>query len=954
MPNHKNLNAPLKHPLHTLTPEKALALLNSNPNGLTDEEAERRLREYGKNMIKKKRGWRKLKILATQFNDALVWILLAAAFLALFFGEIRDVIIISTIVLINASVGFFQEYKAEAILSKLRNFITDTSTVLRFRPDAKGKDGTSEKKEIDTSRIALGDIVSLAEGDDVPADGLLIEDFGLRINGFVFSGESKDEARTTGAMEKQDIALADINNMVFLGETVARGVGKFVVTATGMETELGHIATLAQEVHEEPTPLQRKMKKLGKEITILSVTIGAIIMIIGYFLKIKPYETFLFALALAVSVVPEGLPAAISVALSGGMKKLLKGKVLAKKLSAVETLGSVAIICTDKTGTLTKNELAVVKAITAENTIDISGNGYEPKGDFSLNGEKADPKAIPNLELLLKIGTLASDASLVKKHGQYRIIGDPTEGAIIVAGKKLSKEKDYFLKGEEKIGENPFSSDRMMMSVIYRGRKTVSYAKGSPDVLIGLCDSILIGESVIPFSPEEKERIKAEYNLLSGKALRVLALAFRDLDGLDLDLKDENALRTEAEKSLTWCGLLAMTDPPRQEVKAAIADCQALGIQTIMITGDYAITAEAIAKNIGLLTEDSPKDMIISGQELISLSDQALFDRIKNGTCVFARISPAEKLRIASVLIDNKKTIAMTGDGVNDAPALKRADIGIAMGLMGTDVSKEAADMILLDDNFASIVNGIKEGRTIFINLRKFVYYIFSSNASELFTVIFGILLHVPAPISAVQILSIDLATDLFPSFSLGFEPPENETDNKKQNNFQKDIIDKDSFKRIIMIGLVMAACGTLTFLLSMMRGGWQVGGDFAKDSSLYVKSTTATYAVLAMTQMANLLHARSEKLSPFVIGFFKNRFAIFSIFISFFILLGLMYVPLFQKYLMMAPIDAWDWVMVAVSFVVVFLFEEGRKKFQKSKFLYPRMREISNQIQISKNLKDR
>jgi magnesium-transporting ATPase (P-type) len=613
------------------------------------------------------------------------------------------------------------------------------------------------------------------------------------------------------------------------------------------------------------------------------------------------------------------------------MKKLLKKNVLAKKLSAVETLGSVSIICTDKTGTITKNELTVTKVILPNQELDLTGNGYEPNGEFFLEGQRVDPLEVENLEELFRIGTLCNDASLIQEEKGYKIIGDPTEGAMIVAGKKFNSEEGFFEKGEKKIGENPFSSDRMRMSVIYQNSRVISFVKGSPDVLIDLCNQIKIGDRLISFSQKEKEKIKEQYNRLSQEALRVLALAYRDLSKIKEEkLKNTGFIKKEAEKDLVWVGMMAMTDPPRKEVTVALSECHELGIKTIMITGDYEITAKAIAKKIGLLPQNSQKNQVISGKELEILGDQELYQRIKKGTCVFARISPLQKLRIASVLIKNKQTIAMTGDGVNDAPALKKADIGIAMGIMGTDVSKEAADMILLDDNFASIVNGIREGRTLFTNLKKFVYYVFSSNSSELFTTVFGVLLHIPFPITAIQILSIDLATDVFPSFSLGLEPPEINSKSRNRSNQQKEIIDFACFKRIIMIGIVVAMAGTITFLWSMIRGGWQFGELMSSDSALYIKSTTATYAVLAMSQMANLFQSRSETLSPFALGFFKNKYTIGSAFISLGILLIFMYAPFFQKYLRMSPIDSWDWLMVGVSFLGVFLFEEARKKLSR------------------------
>jgi len=891
--------------IYNLTPEEVLKKFSTSLQGLSEDETKKRLKEFGRNILQKKQQWKWLKLIFSQFNDALVWILLVAAFLAYIFGETRDVTIILIIVGINAVIGFFQEFKAERILDQMKKLTADKTVVIR--------DG--KKREIDASYLVPGDVVALSSGDSVPADGYLLEAYTLRVNSFIFTGESRPENKSVKILENHP-ALADMDNMVFMGETIATGEAKFVVTGTGMQTELGKIAHLTQEVHDDPTPMQKQMRKLGKDVTILSVLIGTVVIIAGQYFKVSLYQNFLFALALAVSVVPEGLPAAISVALSLGMKRLLKDNVLAKKLNAVETLGSVNMICTDKTGTITKNELTVIKIVVNNEIIDIGGTGYNPEGEFSKNGNVISATDIGNLDLLCKIGTLCNDASLEKTSAGYKIIGDPTEGAIIVAGKKYNKEDNFYLQGETKITENPFSSERMRMSVVFKNESTISYVKGSPDVMLDLCQYKKINDEISEFTAEDKEKVKEIYNSMSGEALRVLAFAYKELKADFTDKADE------AESNLIWVGMMAMIDPPRMDVARAIADCQKLGIKVIMITGDYEITARAIAKNVGLLSEEA----VINGKELDKLTDKELFDAIKKGACVFARIAPEQKLRIATVLKKYKQVIAMTGDGVNDAPALKKADIGVAMGIIGTDVSKEAGDMILLDDNFASIVKGIKEGRTIFQNLKKFVHYVFTSNASELLTVVFGVILQIPSPVSAIQILAVDLGTDVFPSFALGFEPPEPDSDHRKIMNSKEKVMTFKGFRRILYMGIIMAVGAVIAFLWSMLRGGWWFGGALADNSLLYIKSTTAAYAVLSMTQMANLLQARSEKFSPFELGFFKNKYAIGSIFLSLGILLSFMHVPILQKYLHMSPIDWRDWLVVAVSFVAVFLWEEGRK----------------------------
>ena len=904
-----------KKQIYNLSPGEVLKKFSSSQDGLSPEQAKLKLKEFGENKIQKKQNWKWLKLIFAQFNDALVWILLVAAGLALIFHENRDATIIGIIVLLNATVGFFQEFKADRVLESIKKLTASYALVFRG----------GEKKQLDTKVVVPGDVIFIAAGDSVAADGYLLESYDLKVNSFIFTGESKPRKKEVKILTEPDVAFADIDNMVFMGETVATGEARFLVTGTGMDTELGRIAHMTQEVQDSLTPLQKQMRTLGRDVTMLSLLIGAIVIIAGQYFKMSLYQNFLFALALAVSVVPEGLPAAISVALSFGMKRLIKEHVLAKKLTAVETLGSVSLICTDKTGTITRNELAVTRLVINHEVFDIDGAGYEPVGNFYRKQEKIDPSEITNMELLFRIGTLCNDASLAGDKSGYKIIGDPTEGAIIVAGQKYNKTKKFYERGERKLNENPFSSERMRMSVVYKNSATLSYVKGSPDVMIDLCDSIKVGDAILPFNQAEKAQSKAAYNQMSKEALRVLAFAYRDLENIPAD-----KYLAEAEKNLVWVGMMAMIDPPRANVDQAIAECRNLGIGVVMITGDYEITARAIAENVGLIRKsDAAKkdsELVINGKTLDCLRDKELYRRIKNGACVFARIAPEQKLRIATVLKKNGEVIAMTGDGVNDAPALKRADIGVAMGIIGTDVSKEASDMILMDDNFASIVKGVRTGRTIFQNLKKFVHYVFTSNASELFTVIFGVLLRIPSPVSAIQILAVDLGTDIFPSFALGLEPEEPGV-SKTRLNSKRSVMSFGGFRRIVYMALIMAVGAVVAFLWSMLRGGWYFGKPFSVDSVLYLRSTTAAYAVLSMTQMANLLQARSETLSPFKLGFFKNRYAIGSIILSFTILLLFMYLPFCQTYLRMLPIGWQDWLVVFISFLAVFFWEELRKE---------------------------
>ncbi len=907
-----NVFKQMEKQIYNLSAEEVLQKFGVTSSGITFKEAEERMKKYGKNVVQKKKSWSVFSLFINQFNDALVWILLVAGSLSFFFGEFRDTTIILLIVSINAAIGFFQEYKAERTLEHIRKLTSDKAIVLR--------DG--QRMEIDAALLVPGDVIMLASGDTVAADGYLLESYDVYVNEFIFTGESKAGKKQTGAIDDSQLILADKDNMVFAGTSLTRGSATVLVTETGMETQLGHIAHMVSEVEDQETPLQKQMRILGRDVSVLAVLVGILVMIAGYYNKTSVYDNFLFALALSVSVVPEGLPAAISVALSLGMKKLLKFNVLAKKLNAVETLASVSVICSDKTGTITRNELMVTNIIIGSDEMTVDGQGYQGKGNFYLFGRQIEAKKNLPLETLLQIGVICNDSALTEKGNEVSIAGDPTEGALLVVAKKYQNDLDFFRKGFQKIDEKPFSSERMRMSVICSEEssgKIISFVKGSPDVLIDLCTHKQSGDQIIEFTAQKKQKAKNSYNAMSRQALRVLAFAQRDLNGID-----KKDFQDEAEKNLVWVGMMGMIDPPRADVHKAIASCIKSGIKVIMITGDYEVTAEAIAKKVGLITSTNAE--IINGKKIDSMSDDELTEKIFQKEVVFARITPRQKLRIATLLKKSGAVIAMTGDGVNDAPALKKADIGVAMGIIGTDVAKEASDMILLDDNFASIVEGIKEGRTIFQNLKKFVYYVFTSNVSEFFTVVIGVLLQIPSPIMAVQILAIDLGTDILPSFSLGLEPSEPDIMNRKPFGLNDKIIDSAGIWRLIRVGLIMAIGAVIAFILSMKRGGWDFGNKIDASSVLYIRSTTAAYAVLSITQMANLLQARSENLSVFAIGFFKNKYAIGAVVFSVGILLSFMYLPIAQKYLHMTPIMWQDWVAVAIVTIVVFVFEEGRK----------------------------
>jgi len=896
-------------PFHQLSVVEVFDRMKTSANGLSGAEAARRSGIYGKNSIERKRRFVAAKLFFKQFNDVFVWILGVAGVAALMLGETRDANIIAIIILSNALIGFFQEYKAERIIEKLATFVSDTTTVVR--------DG--EKHELPVTDVVPGDVVFLDAGARVPADAYVLEAYNFKVDSYIFTGESVPEKRVPGPMEGT-VARSDIRNLVFMGESVASGEARALIVATGAATELGRMAELTHGIRQEPTPLQKKMERFGRGVALLSVSIGGIVLMIGHYQHIPLYQSLLLALALSVSVVPEGLPAALSVAFALGMKRLLSKNVLAKKLSAVETLGSVAVICSDKTGTITKNELSVTGIVIGTERYDLSGIGYEPKGDFSRDGKLVNPSGIPGAEMFFRICTLCNDASLGKTDGRFTVTGDPTEGALIVAARKYNSRPDFFEVGFRKVAENPFESERRRMSVVYENAETRSYVKGSPEVLLDLSTEWVDSGVRKSFPPEDKARVRAIYDELSSKALRVLALGYRDLDGVA-----PNAYPEESERQLVWTGMAAMIDPPREGIREAIAECRQLGVSVVMVTGDYETTAKAIAEKAGFFPEGA-EPLSVNGNAFDTLRDHEILAIARRGA-VFARIAPEQKLRLATVLQSGGEGVAMTGDGVNDALALKKADIGVAMGITGTDVSKDAADMILLDDHFASIVRAIREGRRIFENLRKFTHYVFTSNASELFTVLLGFVLHIPSPITAVQILSIDLATDVFPSFALGVEPQEPDSESHASPAAGRKIMDRQGVVRLLSIGAVMAIGGVITFMLALIRDGWSFGVEIDPAGPVYRHATTATYVTLALTQMANLLQSRSETRSFFGMPFFSNPMVFVGMGISISMLFAFTGLPFFQSALGMTPVDRFDWSVAWCFTTLVFFFEESRKR---------------------------
>jgi len=840
--------------------------LQTTEKGITDFEAMIRLRKFGLNRLKNIKKTKIIFKFLSQFKDIMVVILAIAALLALIMGEPRDVVIIAVIVLINALIGFIQEFKAERILAAFSKHLSSFSKVIR----------NGKMKKILSSEIVPGDTIFLEAGDAVPADARIIESFDLRVNEFSLTGESLPRPKSVCDISKE-IPLADIENTVFMGTSVIAGEGKAVVTKTGMNTELGKIAEKVQTVKEEPTPLQKELEYIGRTTVKIALIIVVSTLILFYFLGKTPKESLLFAIAAAVAVVPEGLPAATSIALSLGAQRMLKENALVKKLLHVESLGSVTTICTDKTGTLTTGQMTVVKIVPW--------------------GEKNSP------DLFIRNLVLCNNADAAQN------LGDPLEIALLRYVQAQNVDVESMQKTYPEVFEIPFSSERKMMTTVcVQDAIHHAYVKGACIAILKQCQ----------LSSQEKEQVTRMHDEMAASGLKVLALAYRNLGARD-DFKNFSV-----EQDLEFVGLVGLEDPPREGVDAALQSCREAGIKVFMVTGDNGLTALAIANQIGLVEKKS-EVKIITGDVLHQMDDETLRKTLKTEQVIFARIDPNQKLRIVKNLQELKEIVAVTGDGVNDAPALVKADIGVAMGEVGTEVSKEAADMILLNDHFATIVSAIQEGRRIFDNAKKFVFYVFSSNSGELFVALFGILAGLPLPLLAIQILAIDLGTDVFPSLALGVEGAEKGIMKQLPRAKNNRIMDATMLVRLLSVGLAMAILALLAYLFVLYQGGWHYGQFFTEDDPLYNRATASVYLTLVFCQIANAFSARTRRFS--LKNIFSNRWLVAGEVVSFVILFSVLYWPPLQGVFKVLPPPLAAWVFAIVSFFIFFGLSEWIEK---------------------------
>jgi Ca2+-transporting ATPase len=913
--------------------------LQTTSSGLTQAQAESRIAVYGKNAIREVKGkplYIKLLANFTHLMAIMLWIAGAAAFLA----QMPQLgIAVWAVNIINGAFSFWQEFRAEKATEALKKLLPVYARVLR--------DGAEQKILVED--LVPGDIILLGEGDNISADCRLVSSAELRCDQSTLTGESRPVAKTITAYQQEGMSFTEMPNIVFAGTHVAAGTGKAVVFATGMDTEFGEIANLTQGVGEELSPLQKEMKIATRIVTIVAVVVGLVFFVMAtIFAKVTLAEGFIFAVGMVVAFVPEGMLPLVTLSLAMGSQRMAKRNALIKKLSAVETLGCTTVICTDKTGTLTQNEMTVRNLwVPAKNgspepgkLFNVTGNGYEPEGKIMAGSNEVTAENDPNLRALLLAAGLCNNSKLLPPNGdgnnRWTILGDPTEAALIVAAREaginLAEEEEQ----TPRLREIPFESRRKRMSTIHNlaggwksfgpTRREMAYVKGAPQETLDLSSSSLNSGKKEPLTDETREKIMAVNDQFARDGLRVLAIAQRELPAQIEDYTAEII-----EKDLTFLGLIAMMDPPRPEVTKAVEECHTAGIRVVMITGDYGLTAESIARRIGIMKSKDAR--VISGFELETMTEEDLI-KVLDEEVIFARVAPEHKLRVVSALQAKGNVVAVTGDGVNDAPALKKADIGVAMGITGTDVAKEAASMILTDDNFASIVNAIEEGRAVYSNIRKFCTYIFTSNTPEAFPFIFFALSagRIPLGLTVMQVLSIDLGTDMVPALGLGTEPPEPGLMTRPPRSLKSHVIDRSMlFRAYGYLGIPQGIIAMFFFYLMYWTNGyWGQWIDLPSTGSLYLAATAITLSSVVITQIGNVFTQRTEKASVFKIPFFRNKLIWLGILSEVVLVLLLVYTPAMNKFVGTGPFPPYYWLFLIPFIPALTIIDEVAKFFKR------------------------
>ncbi len=876
--------------------KEAIQKLQTSETGLTDEEVRQRLKQYGHNKLAEEEKISRLKILLHQFKSPLIYILIIAALVTGFLGEFIDMGVIAVVLALNSIIGYFQEYKAEESVRALKKMVVQKARVLR--------DG--KEKEISSEELVPGDIVLLSSGAKVPADLRLFKVNELKIDESILTGESVTVEKNTHAIKEKNLIPGDQKNMAFMGTSVVTGRAKGVVVETGGKTILGQIATEVKKLSITRTPLQQKIEKFAKLIGLLVLSGVSVIFIAGIILGMKASDMFITAVAASVATVPEGLPIVVTIAMAIGISRMARRNAIIKRLPAVETLGSTTVIGSDKTGTLTKNEMTVKLIYDGQNIYEVTGSGYEPAGEILHEGMPIKSKDRKNLEIVMRIGLLCNESDIYQENGEFKVDGDPTEGSLIVSAIKSGLHPEEEKRHYPQIGIVPFESHRGYMATLHgHGDKKLIFIKGAPEKLLEMCTRC---------STKEELNIKEllhKAHLFAKEGMRVLAMAYKEAPK-----EMEELTHYDIEGDLIFAGLQAMIDPPRPEAIEAIKGCKSAGIRVVMITGDHAATASAIAKMLGIAINDTN---VLTGREIEEITDDELFEKVKD-ISVFARVSPQHKLKVVQQLLKHGEVVAVTGDGVNDAPALKAAHIGVAMGKTGTDVAKESSDMVITDDNFASIFNAVEEGRIVFDNIRKVTFFLIPTGFAAVLSILFSMFLGIPIPYFPAQLLWINLVTNGLQHIALIFEPGEKGMIRMPPRDPKEGIMSKLLIKRSIVVGLLISI-GVIYNFVDTLDKGYSIE-----------KARTIAVTTMVFFQFFQAWNSRSERESIFRISLISNPFLFYTMGAAFLAQLAFVYVPALQWVFRTEPILMNEWLQILMISATVIIVIEIDKWIRRKK----------------------
>jgi Ca2+-transporting ATPase len=875
-------------PFYSLLPEEALRVLGTSPQGLSGEEAAVRLEEHGPNQLAEAKKISPVVIFLRQFASLLMLILIVAIVISYLSGEALDAAVILAILLACGVLGFIQEYRAEKAAAALAKLAAPSATVIRG----------GHETAVPSREVVPGDILVLHTGDRVAADGRLLETVNFMADEALLTGESTSVEKDAQGVGRPDSPIAEQHGMVFGGTVVTYGRGRAVVTATGMGTEFGRIARMLEEVKAEETPLERRMSTIGRVLAIICLAVAAVAVLLGVYKGDQLWPMILWGISLAVAAVPEALPAVVTGALAIGTTRMARRNAIVKRLPAVETMGCTTVICTDKTGTLTKNEMTVTRLFLDGKSVEVTGSGYEPQGEFLGEADAGSPV----LQQAAQIALLCNDAALEENGGAWQVRGDPTEGALLVLGRKAGLTQARLLEKFPRGAEVPFSAERKRMSTIHRGLEGfLMYLKGAPESLLPWCTRVLTSQGEAPLDEAGRQEIMSQAASMAGQALRVLGLAYRPLTAIP-------ELTPEAEEAdLVWVGLVGMIDPARPEAREAVHRCHQAGIRVIMVTGDHPDTAQAIGRDLGILTREKTNPAVLTGRDVNAMDDTALLAALAD-VQVFARVSPEHKLRLVDLLKDQGEVVAMTGDGVNDAPALKRADIGVAMGITGTEVTKETAAIILADDNFASLVAAVEEGRAIFDNIKKYLIYLLSCNFSEILVLTGAIFLGLPLPLLALQILWVNLVTDGLPALALGVDPKALDIMHRPPRPPQEGVFSRPVTVLLVVISLYLTVILLPLFVYYVLFNPRQL----SDPGQILTQAQTMVFVTLILAELVNAFNCRSDIHSLFTVGLFTNRFLLIGVLLSLVIMVAVITWDPLAEIFRVTPLAWVDWLLAA------------------------------------------